>query len=88
MVVGWFVPKIRRLAFASSASTATASRWSSWDAFSGAKRASAWPRRQWSCWQANLQYLVSHRTHRGAVWDSGAAQLAQFVRIIFVWRWL
>ena len=34
MVVGWFVPKIRRLAFASSASTATASRWSSWDAFS------------------------------------------------------
>ena len=27
-----------------------------------------------------------HLTHRGAVWASGAAQAAQFVRIILVWR--
>ena len=31
-----------------------------------------------------LQYLVWHLTHRGAVWARGAAQAAQFVRII--WR--
>ena len=24
-----------------------------------------WPRRQWSCWQVLLQYLVWHLTHRG-----------------------
>ena len=45
-----------------------------------------WPRRQWSCWQVLLQYLVWHLTHRGASWASGAAQAAQVVRIIFVWR--
>ena len=33
-------------------------------------------------WQASLQYLVWHLIHRGAVWASGAAQAAQFVRII------
>ena len=40
------------------------------------------PRRQWSCWHVELQYLVLHRTHRGASWASGAAQAAQVVRII------
>ena len=28
------------------------------------------------------QYLTLHLTHRGALWASGAAQAAQFVRII------
>ena len=42
-----------------------------------------WPRRQWSCWQVLLQYLVWHLTQRGALWASGAAQAAQVVRIIF-----
>ena len=28
------------------------------------------------------QYLVKHRTHRGAVWASGAAHAAQVVRIM------
>ena len=32
------------------------------------------------------QYLVWHLTHRGALWASGAAQAAQFVRIILRWR--
>ena len=32
------------------------------------------------------QYLTLHLTHRGALWASGAAQAAQFVRIILVWR--
>jgi len=41
------------------------------------------PRRQWSCWQVESQYLVLHLTHRGASWASGAAQAAQFVMIIF-----
>ena len=41
-----------------------------------------WPRRQWSCWQVESQYLNLHRTHRGALRASGAAQAAQFVRII------
>ena len=41
-----------------------------------------WPRRQWSCWHVELQYLNLHLTHRGALWASGAAQAAQFVRII------
>ena len=41
-----------------------------------------WPRRQWSCRQVLLQYLVWHLTHRGALWASGAAQAAQVVRII------
>ena len=45
-----------------------------------------WPRRQWSCWQVESQYLNLHLTQRGASWASGAAQAAQFVRIIFVWR--
>ena len=45
-----------------------------------------WPRRQWSCWQVASQYLVLHLTHRGALWASGAAQAAQFVRIILRWR--
>ena len=40
-----------------------------------------------SCWQVELQYLVRHRTHRGASWASGAAQAAHFVRIIFGLRW-
>jgi len=39
------------------------------------------PRRQWSCWHVELQYLVLHLTQRGASWASGAAQAAQFVRI-------
>ena len=41
----------------------------------------------------SLQYLVWHRTHRGASWASGAALAAQFVTIIlrcvcreFTWR--
>ena len=34
------------------------------------------------CWQVASQYLVLHLTHRGASWASGAAQAAQFVRII------
>ena len=29
--------------------------------------------------------LVQHLTHRGALWASGAAQAAQFVRIILRW---
>jgi len=29
------------------------------------------------------QYLILHLMHRGASWASGAAQAAQFVRIIF-----
>ena len=33
-------------------------------------------------WQVASQYLVQHLTHRGALWASGAAQAAQFVRII------
>merc|ERR1712138_263450 len=41
-----------------------------------------WPRRQWSCWQVLLQYLVWHLTHRGASWASGAAQAGHVVRII------
>ena len=45
-----------------------------------------WPRRQWSCWQVAPQYLTQHRTHRGALWASGAAQAAQFVMIILRWR--
>ena len=32
------------------------------------------------------QYLVLHLIHRGALWASGAAQAAQFVRIILRWR--
>ena len=35
-----------------------------------------------------LQYLNLHLTHRGASWASGAAQAAQFVRIILLWRGL
>ena len=35
------------------------------------------------CWQVASQYLVLQRTHRGAVWASGAAQAAHVVRIIF-----
>ena len=35
--------------------------------------------------KVELQYLVEHRTHRGASWASGAAQAAQFVRIILRW---
>ena len=38
-------------------------------------RSSSPPRRSW--WPLTL-----HRTHRGALWASGAAQAAQFVRII------
>ena len=38
------------------------------------------------CWQVASQYLVQHLTHRGALWASGAAQAAQFVRIILRWR--
>ena len=45
-----------------------------------------WPRRQWSCWQVLLQYLVLHLTQRGASWASGAAQAAHVVRIILRWR--
>ena len=45
-----------------------------------------WPRRQWSIWQVLLQYLVLHIWHRGASWASGAAQAAQVVRIILLWR--
>jgi hypothetical protein len=41
-----------------------------------------WPRRQWSCWRVESQYLSLHLTHRGALWASGAAQAAQFVRSI------
>ena len=37
-------------------------------------------------WQVELQYLVWHRTHRGASWASGAAQAAQVVRIILLRR--
>ena len=33
-----------------------------------------------------LQYLSLHLTQRGASWASGAAQAAQFVRIILAWR--
>ena len=44
------------------------------------------PLNEWRYLQVALQYLVSHRTHRGASWASGAAQAAQFVRIILVWR--
>ena len=50
--------------------------------FAGAERGS----RVLRYLQVALQYLVSHRTHRGASWASGAAQAAQFVRIILVWR--
>ena len=32
-----------------------------------------------------IQYLVWHLTQRGALWASGAAQAAQFVRIILRW---
>ena len=39
-------------------------------------------------WQVALQYLVWHLTQRGASWASGAAQAAQFVRIILLWRGL
>ena len=46
------------------------------------KHSSMWPRRQWSCWQVESQYLTLHRTHRGASWASGAAQAAQFWMII------
>ena len=45
-------------------------------------RVLVWPRRQWSCWQVASQYLNLHLTQRGALWASGAAQAAQFVRII------
>ena len=34
------------------------------------------------------EYLVLHLTHRGALWASGAAQAAQFVRFILRWRGL
>ena len=44
--------------------------------------------RVWSIWQVLLQYLDLHLTHRGALWASGAAQAAQFVRIILRWRGL
>ena len=38
-------------------------------------------------WQASLQYLVLHLLHFfPRLWASGAAQAAQFVRIILVWR--
>ena len=38
-------------------------------------------------WQASLQYLVLHLLHRFLwSWASGAAQAAQFVRIIWRWR--
>ena len=33
-------------------------------------------------WQVESQYRTLHLTHRGALWASGAAQAAQFVRII------
>ena len=36
--------------------------------------------------QVSSQYLVWHLIHRGALWASGAAQAAQFVRIILLWR--
>ena len=39
-------------------------------------------------WQVASQYLVWHLTQRGALWASGAAQAAQFVRIILRWRGL
>ena len=38
------------------------------------------------CWHVELQYLNLHLTHRGALWASGAAQAAQFVRIILFWN--
>ena len=42
----------------------------------------AGPSANLALWQVLLQYLVWHLIHRGAVWASGAAQAAQFVRII------
>ena len=46
-------------------------------------RASSLPRGdRRACWQVASQYLVLQRTHRGALWASGAAQAAQVVRII------
>ena len=35
--------------------------------------------------RVTIQYLVLHRTHRGASWASGAAQAAQLVMSILVY---
>ena len=40
-----------------------------------------------ACYEGISMFFANlHLTHRGASWASGAAQAAQFVRIILVWR--